>query len=357
MKKLGLTLLAITVTMLLAICLFSCDGSDEDDDDDDDWWGDDDNDLDDFEKALPDPDDIKVALPSNGGDKGLGDLATLYQDTVQFTTEVNENVLMFLSWIDEITSYPPSEAIENGYIWGPWEAGGLYGGEYRFVMTRIDEGSFQYSMDGRRKNTEDEWQAVWYGNVDVSEAETERRGIGGYTVDFDAAASVEPWMVQEGECVVTYDTITDGREIDIEYIGFKPDDDDYQDYVDGLYEYHNHADNSGEFLFDVLADLHYEEYEGEEYELREHFWFNTRWQGNGSGRCDVRVTDGDLPDIEIGGIAVEEYILGECWGDDFLRDYYSELVILENGDEIVPEGMPEGEENDCVFEQQLPEVD
>jgi len=178
--------------------------------------------------------------------------------------------------------------------------------------------------------------------------------VGSYSVDFDAARSIELWMVEEGQVIVTYDTINDGRAIDVEYVGFKPDDDDYQDLVDGLYSYHNRADDSGEFTFDVLADMHYEQYHGEQYDQREHFWFNTRWYGDGRGRSDVLVTDGDLPDIEVGGSTIASYVLAECWGNDFLRDYWLEMVVLANGNEETIE--EQGIESDCSFDQQLPEV-
>ena len=337
------TAMAVAVAGLIWI---SCGGGDEDDDD---YNWDDDSDLDDFLNALPDPDSIRLSLPE--GSKG--DVAWLYERTVDFTRDVNGHVLMVLSWIDEITSYPPSGHEDDTYIWGPWRSSGLSMAEFKFEMTRVSGRHFTYTLYGRPKDSDDAWTKVWWGEVEAS-ADTQRRGIGTFTIDFDALHSIDLTIDSEGSIIVDYDTITDGREIDVTYVEFRGEDSPDAEPVSGTYEYHDHADHTGEFTFDALVDLHYEEYHGDQYDKREHIYFNTRWLGSGTGRSDAIATGGDLPDIEVGGSPIEQYILAECWDDSFARTFFSADVITEDGHEYNME--EEGDPDSCAFDEQLPEV-
>jgi len=349
MKWLIIPVVAVAL-VLSGLLWFSCGAGDDDDDDTN--WGDDDSDLQDFLDAIPDEDSIRLSLPEEGS-KGLGELAWLYEETVDFTRDVNGHVLMFLSWIDEITSYPPSGHEDDTYTWGPWKGSGLSMAELKFEMSRVSGQHFTYELFGRPKDTDDPWTKLWWGEVTASE-DTQRRGIGTFTIDFDATYSVDQTLDNEGSVIVDYDTVTDGREIDVTYVEFMSEDYPDAEPVSGTYEYHDHADHHGEFLFDALIDLHYEEYHGSQYSKREHIYFNTRWQGDGAGRSDADATGGDLPDIEVCGSPIEHYLLSECWGDDFLRDYFSVDVITEDDNEYNIE--EEGDPDSCVFGEDMPEV-
>jgi hypothetical protein len=308
----------------------------------------DESDWEEYRDALPDVDSMTLSLPESGG-KGLGDLAVYYEYTVDFTREVNEHVLMFLSWIDEITSYPPSDQDGDTLIWGPWHSDGLSPVDAVFAMTKVGERTYDYVLSWRPKDTDDAWTPIWTGHV-VAKTDTARRGVGDFAADFTAAKSLDPTIDSTGQVAITYDTFTDGREIEVQYVEFYNDNDDMAGPVNGVYAYHNHADNTGEFLFDWGLDIHWDQYHGTQYAQFEHGWFNTRWQGNGAGRADVVVTGGDLPDLVP---PIARIDLSECWGSDFLRDYYGQSFVPEEG---APYEYEEGDEASCVFDPAMPQI-
>ena len=355
MYRSKLFLIMIFLVISLAYLIPGCGADDDDDDDDDNWGDDDDGGLDDFLNAIPDIDSLTLSLPADArkGLGGLDELAQLYDNTVDFTREVNQNVLLFLSWIDEITSYPPTDYDENSYTWGPWSPDGLSPVESRFIMTATGDNTYDYQLQWRPKQTDGQWTDVWVGNV-VASTQTHRRGEGDFTVYFTEAKALDPTLNEEGEVFVEYDTVSDGREIVVHYRDFYNSDQTMPGPTDGDYFYHNHADDTGEFTFDFLNDIHYVPNDPNENDAYEHLWYRTRWQTDGAGRTDVIINGGDLPDIEVPESTIDRVEQSECWAGDFLRDYYIENVILENGGEY-PQS--EGNEDDCVFDQAMPEAE
>lgn len=359
--KIGNSHWSVIVFMIVALGawgLAGCGGGDDDDDNDDGTpYGDDDDDSD-WRSAVPDPASLTLSLPGedSSGAKSLGELATLYDATVDFTREVNGYILYFLSVIDEITSYPVTSETNSEATWGPWIEDGLSPVEMQFVMTRVEGSSYTYRLEWRPKDSGAAWSVVWSGGVEAS-TETERRGVGQFTMDFTAAWELDPTINERGVINVDYDTLTDGRLITIGYDEFCPDQNDADNEgipcpVNAEYFYHNHGDNSGEFEFDYYKDVHFEEYGGTQYPDYERVWMNTRWQSDGTGRSDLSITDGDMDEFEYSGNALESYTAAECWGSDFLTDFYEEIATWEN---LGPAPVAsEGDEADCAFEQELP---
>lgn len=347
------------LTLLILLCagfLSACGGDDEDDDNDDFNPGDDDDDngsgddLDDFLNAIPDVDSLSLTLPESNK-KAVGELATLYHSTVDFTRDVNEHVLQFLSWVDEITSYDYTDFSGDTYTWGPWVDDGLSPVQMKFEITRVSGDTYDYYLKWAPKNeTDPVWVPVWEGHVDAS-VETARRGEGTFHVYFSDAKVLDPTLDEEGDVHVTYDTVTDGRDIVVEYIDFYSDSGDIPEPIDAQYFYHNHADNSGEFLFDWFDDVQRDETGNSEYPGLEHFWFNTRWTSDGTGRSDVVITDGDLADLTP---PVAEYHISECWDSTFLRTHYYEEALL--GDDSLVEITEEGNADSCAFDEAMPSV-
>ncbi|MDP8225104.1 MAG: hypothetical protein P9L99_17215 [Candidatus Lernaella stagnicola] len=354
------------ILVMPLVFAWACGGDDEadDDDDDDTYPGSGDDDIpggyEDFIGALPDKETMTLTLP--GDEKitpqALGELAEFYDDTVDMTRETNEYILWFLSIIDEIASYPPTTFDGTTAVWGPVDGTGLEAHDWKFTMVSTGGDSYTYHLDWRPKNSNDDedFIVVWDGNIEES-ADTERRGIGTYDVDFDAAYALDPTVNLSGGIEVAYDTLTTGRSIQITYINLLDLEEDDAQPVNGTYDYLENADGSGEFLFDVWADVNFEEYHGAQYADVEHFWFNTRWQTDGPGRCDVAVTDGDLPAMNDDYPGVPEIVqvnFSECWDDGFLRVYYYDELLDEEGG-AWPLNQ-EGVESSCVFDQQLPVV-
>lgn len=345
MRTMWLIVLAAALAFVsVGIISLGCSKNEEEDD----YGGDDWND---FLDAMPDADSLQLTMPGSDG-KGIGEMAWLYEVTVDFTRAVNAGVLWMLSLLDDITSYPPSSHEGDSYIWGPWDGGGLSPAEYKLTITKTGEHSFTYLAESRSKNSEDEWLKIWWGEVEAS-ASTQRRGVGNFQIDYDPLHVVDPTFDYEGSIIADYDTITDGRRINVTFDEFVSEYEQDAEPVSGTYNYYEHADYSGEFLFDALMDLHYEEYHGDQYDKREHVYFNTRWQGSGTGRTDAVATGGDLPDIEFGGSPVEKYLVSECWDTDFLRTYFKEVAVCEDDSEHVI--IEEGTSGSCSFDEEMPD--
>jgi hypothetical protein len=362
MQTLHKRILFLFLALLLTFVLAAACGSDDeqDDDDDDDTFGDDDDNgpQNDFLDALPDAESLALRLPGTE-EKALGELAKFYDDTVDMTRDTNEWILYFLSIIDEIASYPPTTFDGTTSVWGPVEGTGLEAYDWKFTMTELAGGSYQYQLEWRPKNEtgDDAFVVIWEGFIEESSS-TERRGIGSYRLDYTAANAIDPTIDFTGEIEVEYDTLTGGRRIDVEYLDFLGE--EIIEPVNGTYHYFENDDGSGVFLFDVLADIHHDEYGGAQFGAAEHFWFNTRWTSGGAGRCDVVVTGGDLADMPEGlgwgEFDIEQVNLAECWGDDFLRGFYTEEFVLSVGGPVIPEGYPEGDEGTCAFTEELPSI-
>jgi hypothetical protein len=349
--------------LLLFFPIISCggDGGDDDDSsqgsvagddaDDDNAAGDDEQD---YLDAIPSVDSLDLTIPESAS-KALGELATLYDETVDFSRDVNFHISGLLSIIDEITSYPPTGHDGETYIWGPWQDPYTPPTpvEMRFDMTRTADQTYDYYLRWRRKDIGGDWTDIWVGHT-ISSAETARLGQGNFSVDFTSAASLDPTLNETGSIEVVYDTVTDGRQIAVNYTEFFDSDEDMPAPVTATYQYVNHADNSGTFVFDWFGDIHWETYHGTEYALIEHSWFNTRWMSNGEGRSDVVIHDGDIPNIAFDDLHATEVDVSECWNDHFLRTFYTENILWDDASSSPAQGMPEGDESSCAFDLELP---
>lgn len=359
-------ILLLALVVSLAVAIACGDDDDADDDDDDDTYGDDDDytgggDYDDWINALPDPDTLELTLPgSEIVPQTLGEIAKYYIETVQMTRNTNDEMLAFLSIIDEIFSYDPTTVDGDTATWGPVDGTGLEATDWRFTMTKLGENQFTYTADWRPKNSDDDadFVAIWEGEVTDADT-TQRRGIGSYTLHFTVAKGLDPTVEGTGDITVVYDTLTAGRNIQLQYADWLPD--DLFEPVNGTYDYAEHADGSGDFLFDVWADIHFEDW-GDQLPDAEHMWFFTRWQADGVGRCDVSITDGEIPDMhelfpdEV-PFDLERLNVSECWDDGFGRVYFGEEIVTDTGNTYPIGSTMEGDEAACGFTRQLPVID
>ena len=353
----------IALVLAVGLSVWACGGDEEDDEDKD---GDDDDSstpLDqagnDYRDALPDVASLTLSMPESEGSKGLGELATLYDATVDFTRDVNGHFLLYLGHIDEITSYEPTSQEGDTLTWGPWTDPYTppTTAEMLFEMTLVADSTYEYFLKWRIKDSGEDWTNIWVGYTEHNTS-TARRGVGYFNVYATEAKAIDPTINESGTIFVDYDTVNDGRRIDIEYEDFYSEEweggEGPSEAIDATYNYYSHADGIGEFLFDWWDDAQ-RELPGEEYHNMEHYWFSTRWQAAGAGRSDVIITEGDLEDIGIDyyGSPIESVNVSECWGNDFMRAYYVTTVYFENGP-----GAPEveGEGSACVFDEQFPET-
>jgi len=277
-------------------------------------------------RALPTAESVRINLPetsartegqsrdgiSSTRNAVIGELAEYYVVTRQVTRDLNQGAGWVLVLVNTIVRLPPTSVDGNVYTWGPG-SDALDPADYRLVVTENDNGSFDWSLDGRSKIVVDAgFESVIFGHA--VPGEVENRGLGSFSIDFDASERVNPVdNDQIGLVTVQYnledadDTIPalqmiiDSRELD--------DAGDERD-VHFEYVYDENSEGAGNFEFTIHGDL------DDEGSLQEDAVIRSRWLATGAGRADVRIQSGDLGDIVVEA--------SECWSESFGRVFYTD---------------------------------
>jgi hypothetical protein len=276
--------------------------------------------------ALPTADQMKIKLPENAsakpGDKALGDLAAWYVATRDVTRSLNGGTAWVLILVHTIVQFPPTTTEANTYTWGPWSGDALDPANYRLVVTALDNGTYDWSLDGDTKRTAaEDFETIISGNA--TPGATEATGHGDFTIDFDAAERVNP-VDNDGKGVVSivYDLAAAHLDIAIDTTA-----DDNVTPVHADYAYQAQADGSGDMVFAVHGDT------DDAGSLPEDAVVRSRWEGSGAGRADVRLSGGDLADQQV--------TASQCWDGTFGEVYYSDSATF----------LPtEGDEAACAYQ-------
>jgi hypothetical protein len=291
-------------------------------------------------RAIPTAESVRINLPdtaareisdapvngvSSTRNAVLGELAEYYVVTRNVTRDLNGGAGWVLTLVHAIVQMPPTTVEGNVYTWGPG-SDALDPADYRLIVTENDNGSFDWSLDGRSKIVADaDFEAVVYGNA--MPGAIPHRGNGSYTIDFDAGERVNPvdnepvglvtveYDLEGGQGFSTLNMTIDSRETG---------DDGVERDVHFDYNYAEALDGGGNFSFAINGDL------DDDGSLQESALIRSRWLNTGAGRADFRAQDGDLADLVVEA--------SECWSSNFGRVYYA-----DNQD-----WMPsEGNEEDC----------
>jgi hypothetical protein len=237
--------------------------------------------------------------------------------------------------VHAIVQTPPTTVDGNVYTWGPGSKA-LDPADYRLIVTENDNGSFDWTLDGRSKiDANAVFESVVFGNA-VPGAIPER-GNGSFTLDFDASERVNPvdnepvglvtveYDLEGGQGFSTLNMTIDSREADD--AGVEQD-------VHFDYDYAEDLDGNGNFSFTINGDLE------DDGSLKETALIRSRWLPTGAGRADVRVQGGDLADLVVEA--------SECWSTSFGRVFYADNQNW----------MPsEGSESDCSHDtSDLPQL-
>lgn len=269
-----------------------------------------------LEQALPTAEQLSIKLPE-GQTRAVGQLAEYYTHTRNITRTLNGSSAWVLILIHSIVQYPVTTVDGNVYTWGPW-GDGLDPAEYKLVVTAKDDGSFEYQLAGRPRNTTGSFETVISGTAIPGATET--TGKGQLLLDFDASERVNPIDNDgNGQLTIEYDFAQRTLELDAVSV-------DNGRPVTAHYAYTDTADGAGNMVFGLRGDA------GGGAGL-ESLTLRSRWQAGGAGRGDARVTGGDVGQNEI--------TASECWNNQFRRTYF----IAESG----MLGGSEGAASDCVF--------
>ena len=250
--------------------------------------------------AIPGAEYMKVDVPVSAHNKvpAVGQVAPSYLLTVGTATVLNGGAAFVLIMVKTIVSFPVTSKQGGTYIWGPWTDSGLKPGEYRLTAKMNGNGDYEWNLQGRKKA---EGASAAFKTIISGVATPGRpnRGSGSFTIDFDAARTIDPFPADEtGQISVTYDL--ESAPIDVTM--------DAEHGADTLhYAYQQAADGSGQLLFTVHADTDDVGTQSETSTIR------SRWRATGTGRADITITGGDL-----GALTATA---SECWSTSFLRTY------------------------------------
>jgi hypothetical protein len=298
-RTLGKTVL---LTSLLAVSAAACVAKDEGPDD--------------LASALPTAEQLSIKLPE-GQARAVGQMAEYYKYTRDITRSLNGSSAWVLVLLHTIVQFPATTVDGNVYTWGPW-AEGLDPAEYKLVVTEQSDGTFEYQLAGRPRNTTGAFETVISGTAIPGANAAEAKGQ--LLLDFDAAERVDPIDNDgTGQLTIKYDfparsltldavSVEDGRPITAHYA------------------YKNAADGSGDMVFGVRGNA-------DTGAGLESLTLRSRWQSSGAGRGDARVTGGD--------VGASELTASECWDGQFKRVYF----VAESGQL----GGSEGEAANCAF--------
>lgn len=265
--------------------------------------------------ALPTAEQLSIKLPESNV-RAVGQMAEFYGWTRGITRTLNGGSAWVLILLHSIVEYPVTSVEGNVYTWGPWGQG-LDPAEYKLVVTALANGTFEYQLAGRPRNTTGAFETVISGTAIPGATDAQAKGQ--VLLDFDAAERVNPVDNNDkGQLTIKYDLGARTLELDAATIeDGRP--------ATAHYAYKDQANGSGDMVFGLRANAN----AGAGLES---ITLRSRWLASGAGRGDARVTGG-----EVGA----EITASECWNNTFKRDYFvSESNML---------GQSEGNVADCAF--------
>jgi hypothetical protein len=263
-------------------------------------------------RALPTAAEVRIELPeaeASARRTVVGQIADYYVLTRNTTRELNGVTAWVLLVVHTIVQFPATSVDGDVAVWGPW-SDALDPAEYRLTVTSLDDGTFDWQLDGRSKTEVDAtFLTVIAGHAAPSDPIG--HGQGTFAIDFAAAEAVNPIDndVEQGTADFAYDLREqDGLRAQVTIHGEGFDDADTPASFD--YAYRRALDGGGDFGFAVDADL-------APGEGREEALIVSRWQPDGAGRADASLSGGDLEG---------EATAVECWDTTFRRVYYADSV-------------------------------
>lgn len=214
-------------------------------------------------------------------------------------------------------------SVENGEAtWGPY-TDALEPVTYRFRVSRVAEGEYDYALEGRPKQSESEsdYRAVLeghgYGRLH------ELHGEGDFTIDLDAARALDPFAHQNDSGsvhIVHHLPRSISEHLDalprtiVAEVTPNPSINPESFVVSST----ANEDGTGALHVTARADVD----DTKTTEL-EDIVIDSQWRADGAGRADILISGGDIP-ADPGMVTALE-----CWGADFTRAYYTDSIGFE----------------------------
>jgi hypothetical protein len=279
--------------------------------------------------VLPLEEQIRINLPvddaaaAKTASDPAAEWATFYQLTRSVTEDVNGMVGFVLGTVGFVVTLRPAwvDEEEHTAMWGPYADSGLDPVETGLFVTRNADRSYTWTLFQLPKGGDVEADSVAIVAGEVDTGSTHRDASGRFVVDFDTAAAMDPAVDLVGTFAVDYDYDADG------VAGVAA----FDDYgvrgaapVDALYAYSEDYAGAGSMDLARLEDV-------TAAGVEELGTMRSRWEADGQGRSDAKVTGGSLDG---------EVTASECWGADFSRVFWTDTAGISPN---------EGDVGACAF--------
>ena len=285
--------------------------------------------------ALPSKDSVAMGSPTSSAaataaaqnqnqvqqDSTAGQHSPFFDLTVSVAAVFNGGAAVMLGIVEKVTESEPTSCTPTSCTWGPGSSALDYN-VFKLVVTQGGDG-YDWALSGQAK-TRPASDFVTFMSGHAVPGIQKHHGSGNFTIDFDAAATLDGPHDATGKLVVTHYTNVGPASLDVTYNGAK--DGQHPGQIDNIvYSYANDATGGGDLDF-ALHNV----------TSGDNFSVHSRWKNDGEGRADVQGQGG--------GVQVS---LSECWGAaPFLVGYFQSSITLD----IPPFGGPvSGSESACAF--------
>jgi hypothetical protein len=280
--------------------------------------------------------DASGALTASGEVQAalLGQKADTYVTTRAITAVVNGGTYAVLTLVRTIIDFPATTATADTAVWGP-HTEPLSPNTWRLTVIRVEPQKFQWLLEARAKAAPDSAFVAIISGVHTPAVGADGRliegfGSGTFTVDWDASQTLPEHDKNVGKAAFTYSRLgaTAVVSIDVDFKGIQ--DDKTGEIHDALYRYSETPGAGGDLQY--VSDQDVTPGPGPTGTVKEHFTVHSRWQETGAGRCDLRISGGDLT-----ATPFDNSTGSECWDEGFASVYrnlsYDPNPVSKWGDE------------------------
>ncbi|MCP3057324.1 hypothetical protein LXT21_00880 [Myxococcus sp. K38C18041901] len=280
-------------------------------------------DVESFRQGVPSKQMVEVSSPGPMGEEqgktsayyGEGELSGNYFLTATAAFSMNSATLSVLGLVAEIVKHPPSSIEGDIAVWGP-HADPLDPISWRLTVQHKEGDTYSWVLDAKGRNAPDaSFKTVLSGShtagVDGDGERLSGYGSGQFLVDFDNERGlpgneedVQPLATLEVRYARTGPDATASVEADLEYT-------DEQDLVTNTkYRFKQAPGAGGELDFVSQQDIDADPTRAQ----LERLAIKSRWERNGAGRSDIKLSGGDL---------FGEATVNECWDQGHMSTYYA----------------------------------
>jgi hypothetical protein len=269
-----------------------------------------------YREPIPEAAQVALDLPGTAAGSShsdtlafAGEHAKFYEFTRAMSDSVDTVTRSILGSIWIVVHTRPTSVGAHEAVWGPGADNALAPVVWRLKVTEVDDGVFDYQLDGRPKGStaESDYLAVLKGRGYGRNHADHRNGQ--FLVDNDAAKVLDPARAHdEGTTKITHHLSSWPATLAVE---IRPT--PAPNFADITVTHQK--DGSGAVDVGALTDIEETNKDGKLEDVVMH----NRWNEAGAGRADVQISGGSVPML---------VKASECWSATFERSYYTDSAGL-----------------------------